>query len=230
MYHKTLAYSLGFTDSARGRESYVHLFTKDYGKIVVRVAGMQKLLSKKRMYLQGNYLLEIELYGKENAAMMTLSDLHPKESILDYDVHPEYINDVFFLLAFLKRILPEGEQEQEVFTLCQKTLSQIISCSPLVLSIWLLSNVLRVLGFISFNNTCMECNNAFGEKVFVVEGQWQFLCGDCADTTRDLPLQHDEVKYLMVSQRLSLDDFKKITLSDESRKKLLRILSTVSTV
>ncbi len=216
MHYTTKALSLGFVDSAKGKESYVILFTEEFGRIIARTSGMQKLHSKKRLYLQGNYLLEVVLYQKKSGNFYMLSELTPLSILLDYVALPEGVYDLQLYMMLLKKLLPDGDPEPQLFLSVVSSLSCMQSSSVDAVYVWTVVQILKYLGYGAYTNTCMHCQKPFDEVIYTCTHSWLYLCTSCAQEEHAMSMvSKNIVKYIMVAFTMDFQSFSCVVMQKE---------------
>lgn len=99
------------------------LFTSDFGKISIIAKGARKITSRRLPHIQTGNLLNIVLnkkmgknYLQETSLISAFSKIKGNSAKLNYQ---------YFLFFILDRLLPESEQELEIYNLVKKFLVEL---------------------------------------------------------------------------------------------------------
>jgi len=121
---RTKAVVLGKLSTSMGGTTVFCLFTKEFGKLYVRVRGIGKPKSKTSQAMSGCHLLEVDCYeGKGRMPLLTMTTIAtPFPRIMgDMDALEHY----WMLVEVLSHVLPDSEQEPEVFDLVTEGLASM---------------------------------------------------------------------------------------------------------
>lgn len=132
------------------------IFTEELGKINVFAKGIRKITSKRLPNLQTGNLISIQINQYNNAFYLQTVQLISALSSIKQ--RSEQVEQLYLLFFILDRLLPEAQQESEVF---KEVISFIVkfakekSFSNTILFITL-KNIVNILGYPS------EANNISG--------------------------------------------------------------------
>ncbi|MCS6789218.1 MAG: recombination protein O N-terminal domain-containing protein [Patescibacteria group bacterium] len=138
-------------DSNGDLDKVVSVFTKNFGKIIAKVKSASKITSKLRGHLEPGNLIIARLIFKNKFQLVDV-------------LKQEKLNLNFYDLYLLNKILPEMEQDENLYF---KLKNSIFS--------WF--DVLKILGWDPKEANCINCGS---KKIFVFDIVSQnFFCQNC---------------------------------------------------
>lgn len=137
------------------KDYFVVLLTKEFGKVHCLAKGSRSLTSRRSPHLQTGNLLEVQLQEGPSGYMLQETSLQSAFRNVKQDLNK--LNNLYIFFFVLDKLLPEGEQENQVYNLTiqyltllseQKTCSVQETCEYL-------RRTLRILGY-DFNGPPLE--------------------------------------------------------------------------
>lgn len=96
------------------------VFTRDLGKIKVKAVGVRKITSKRSAHIEPLNYTCMSLY--KGKGMYTLTEVTTKESFSSLKENLETIGFAYHLCELIDGLLPEGQENGQVFTLLKEVL------------------------------------------------------------------------------------------------------------
>lgn len=141
------------------------VFTKDFGKLRLRVTGGRKILSKFSSHLEPLNLVSLRIVKKEN---YTLADILTKRSFMSRNFETPARRKALELVHFLSSQLPVGFSDLRLWFSFIRSLNSGKTD---------LKHFLKILGHDTANAKCFIC--ASRSVVFYSLGEQTFLCQAC---------------------------------------------------
>lgn len=126
------------------KDIIINLFTKNKGKLKTLAKGIRKINSKRLGHLElGNYVKAV-LYPGKSFVIITETE------VIDYDqslrLNNKKLGCLMFICELVNVLLPEGEENQEIFFDLLKT-RKAISNKKFGQSVWFEGKILKRLGY-----------------------------------------------------------------------------------
>lgn len=139
-----------------GRDMLVTLFTHDHGKVRAMARGVKTLTSRRAPHLQTGNLITVALSSRGNLFQIQETKLISAFSQLKAE--PKKVEYLYLFFFLLDRLLPEGEGEEDVYTLTKQYLVDLSRNDNFtrdrLAEYW--SQLLMVLGYIQEPKRLME--------------------------------------------------------------------------
>jgi len=106
------------------QDSLVVLFTMQSGKVAVIAKGIQKITSRRVSALQTGNLVSVS-YTKKGEGLAYLSDVSLISHFSELKKNQEKVQNMYSFFYILNALLPEHQREEDIYTLCKKTMVQL---------------------------------------------------------------------------------------------------------
>lgn len=105
------------------KDSLVTLFTEEFGKITVIAKGMRLVTSRRLVHCQTGNFINVTL-GKKNSVFY-LQESSLISAFLTIKEHEKKTQSLYFILYVLDKLLPEREENRDVFALLKKYIIEL---------------------------------------------------------------------------------------------------------
>lgn len=105
------------------KDSIVSLFTQEYGKVRAIAKGMTSITSRRLTHCQTGNLISAMMGRKES--WYYLQDTTLISAFLSLKKDEKKVKALYLILFLLDRLLPEGEQNKEIYSLVKQYIIQI---------------------------------------------------------------------------------------------------------
>ncbi len=125
------------------------LLTAELGRVKATAKGVKSLTSKRSPHLQTGNLISVVLYKKEDFFYLQETDL--KSGFSDIKKRAEKMSYLYFIFFVVDRLVPENQNEFEVFNLVKKFIIDLSKRKAINITILekYLSLLLIKLGYIN---------------------------------------------------------------------------------
>ena len=130
-----------------GKDLIITIFSRDRGKLKVFAKGIKKITSRRLSHIETGNLVEVLIYSKSERLYLQESKLISLFSQVKKD--RQKLNQLYFILFILDRILPENQKELPVYNIFLKfiiALSKNKKQEKEILSNYL-NKILQLLGY-----------------------------------------------------------------------------------
>lgn len=151
------------------QDTILTLFTQEIGKIGVVAKGIKKITSKRLPHIQTGNLIRIILHYSHN--MYFLQNTELISGFTDIKKKEEKIRILFVFFFVLERLLPERQQENDIYVLTKSFEIQLANEKKNVYRILIrfLNKLMQKLGYIddqkSFDELLLIIEDLIHEKV-----------------------------------------------------------------
>jgi len=151
--------------SLPNQDKIVTLFTKELGKVNVFAKGIKKITSRRLPHVQTANLINIVLYKKEDRFYLQETSLVSGFSQIKKDQSKLQI--LYRLFFVVERMLPENQNEAEVFKLVMSFLIELSKSQDQESSLLLkyLNKILKLLGFSKEDKSYNELTSSIEEII-----------------------------------------------------------------
>ncbi len=129
----------------RDADRIVTLFSEDLGKVTAIAKGVRKMASKNRSHLELLNFIKVELVDSHGIYIIThVETLH---SFLNIKDNYKKINEAYYVLEILDKLMPEQEENVIIYQLVLKTLYMLeLDDSPHLLNAYNVK-IIKILGY-----------------------------------------------------------------------------------
>jgi len=99
------------------KDVYITVFTKEEGKLGIIAKGVRTFTSRRAAHLQSGNLINAQVSISHERVYLQTTDLISGFLQLRTE---KYIDYIYMFLAVIDSLLPEGEQEIEIFTILKR--------------------------------------------------------------------------------------------------------------
>lgn len=111
----------------RDADRILTLFTKDYGKLHVRAAGVRKITSRRSAHIELLNHSILSLYKAHAFPVLTEAQTIDNYSEMKKDLHK--VGHAYYICELIDGLCPENQELRQVFGLLQETLNKLNSGS-----------------------------------------------------------------------------------------------------
>ncbi len=142
----------------------VTLFTHDIGRMRILAKGVKKISSKRLPHLQTGNIIKAVIYNSEKKLYLQETSLISGLSQIKKD--PKKLSFVYFYFHLIDRLLPENQQELEIYKATKRFLIDLSkSATTLPLLEKHLNILLKKLGYISRKSSLEELHRLAEELI-----------------------------------------------------------------
>ncbi|QQS43927.1 DNA repair protein RecO [Candidatus Roizmanbacteria bacterium] len=99
------------------KDLFITIFTKEEGKLALFAKGARKFTSRRAAHLQSGNLITAQVSVSNDRMYLQSTDLISGFLQLRTE---KYIDHIYMFLAVIDALLPEGEQEVEIYTILKR--------------------------------------------------------------------------------------------------------------
>lgn len=142
--------------SMLNHDSLVTLFSKENGKLTVFAKGIRKLTSRRLPHNQTGNLVKAVIYKRHDHYYLQETQLISLFSQIKKS--NEKINKLYLYLFILDRLLPENQQESEIYDATKKYFIELSAIDDNIYECMIkhVNYLLKYLGYITHDLTLME--------------------------------------------------------------------------
>lgn len=111
-------------------DKIITVYTKTLGKIRVKAKGVRKITSKRSSHVELLNFAKLGIY--RHAGMPVLTEIETQESFSKVKESLTAIGFAYHVCELIDKLCPEGECQEEIFTLLYQTLGRLDSASDKV--------------------------------------------------------------------------------------------------
>lgn len=155
--------------SLPNQDKVITLFTHEFGKMVVFAKGVKKITSRRLPHLETGNLIKAFVNQKDHLFYLDQTTLRSGfTAIKDDETKTSFL---YFFLFILERLLPENQEEPEIYILAKKFFVELSKGSAMKRErlTWYLNQNLLLLGYthkeLTFHEAVMQISEIVNENL-----------------------------------------------------------------
>ncbi|WP_159446307.1 DNA repair protein RecO [Desulfonispora thiosulfatigenes] len=205
-------------------DQLITIYTQKLGKITAIAKGVRKTKSKLRGGLQIFSHSNLSLYIGKNLATVTQSE--NINSFLPLRSEFDRMNYASFISELIDALLPEAENDEELFTLILKSKYLLSFLEPLSTTHLIVVRLLDYLGYKPELESCTECGQGLDNNLIFSPNLGGLICSECKKnlTFKTINISGESKIVLQKMMDMDLLKFSRIKISPNALKEIDNIL------
>lgn len=128
-------------------DTVIVVLSHHFGKIALLAKGVQKITSKRIAALQTGNIVKIS-FSQKNNQLRYLSSVELISHLSHIKTDIKKMNNLYILLFMFERLIPEGQIDEQLYTLCKNSIVSIAKMDVDAFSVTnAMSSILSALGY-----------------------------------------------------------------------------------
>ena len=198
----------------RENDVLVSFFSKEKGVFSLVARGAKKKTSKLAGHIEPLNLLDLMIIkGRQYDYVGSVRNI---DTFLNIKKDLEKLSLVFRIIKIYKKLIKEGESDNNIFLLLHQLLVSLDENKKTDLDFFYNIFLLKFFSFLGFSieiNNCVSCSKKIvPDNNFININQGGLVCKDCTHLNNNLTISNDCIKMLKLAKTINIAGISKIKI------------------